>query len=231
MQIDVVLIRQLGRIQYEPVFREMVEFTRQRGPLTCDEIWIVEHDPVFTLGLAADRTNILDAHQIPVYETDRGGEVTYHGPGQLVVYLLMDLKRRFSKLHVRELVSRIEEVIIRTLSAFDITGERHIGAPGIYIPHQPVYGSNQGAKIAALGLKIKSNGCMYHGFALNVAMDLGPFRWINPCGYEGLATTDMRSMGYSGNMRDVQEKLLEMLSSGLGFRIVSGSNEEVIHDS
>ena len=216
---ETIRVRQLGRVSYVPVLQKMTEFTRTRNASTPDEIWVVEHDPVFTLGQAASRSHILDAHGIPVYETDRGGEVTYHGPGQLVVYLLIDLRRRFRKLYVRELVYRIEETIIRTLSVFDIAGERRKGAPGIYIPAQPAYADWQGAKIAALGLKVRSNGCMYHGFALNVAMDLEPFKWIDPCGYHGLAVTDMRSLGFSGESRQVMQAVLACLSSELESRL------------
>lgn len=229
MQSNTIWIRQLGQIQYEPVFQKMVAFTQQRNTSTPDEIWIVEHPPVFTLGQAADKIHILDPHDIPVHETDRGGEVTYHGPGQLVVYLLIDLKRRFGKLPVRELVFRIEEAIIRTLSIYGIVGVRRTGAPGIYLPAEPVYEKNQGAKIAALGLKIKSNGCMYHGFALNVAMDLEPFKWIDPCGYKGLVVTDMRSAGYSGTLKDVQISLTESLSSEMGFRAMPDDNGETVY--
>ena len=125
--------------------------------------------------------------------------------------------------------SEIKGAIIRTLSAFDIVGERRTGAPGVYLPAGPAYGNNQGAKIAALGLKIKNNGCMYHGFALNVAMNLEPFKWIDPCGYKGLAVTDMRSAGYSGSLDDVQQSLIESLSSEMGFRIRPGDNGETVH--
>ena len=219
MSTETIIVRQLGRVSYAPVFRKMTEFTRMRNASTPDEIWVVEHDPVFTLGQAASRTHILDAHGISVFETDRGGEVTYHGPGQLVVYLLIDLKRRFRKLYVRELVYRIEETIIRALSVFRIDGERRKGAPGIYIPARPMYAGWQGAKIAALGLKIRSNGCMYHGFSLNVAMDLEPFKWIDPCGYRGLAVTDMRSVGFSGRKDEVMQTVLACLSSELECRL------------
>lgn len=230
MQSGAIQVRQLGRVAYEPVFRRMAEFSRQRNIYSCDEIWVMEHEPVFTLGKAADKNHILDAHCIPVYKTDRGGEVTYHGPGQLVVYLLIDLRRRFGKLQVRELVFKIEDAIIHTLSAFGIAAERHAGAPGVYIPIKPIFGNNQGAKIAALGLKVGSNGCMYHGLALNVAMDLEPFTWIDPCGYQGLSVTDMRSLGFCGSIMDVQKVLLESLSSGVGLgKMVSGSNGEMVH--
>ena len=228
MYVDTINIRRWEGIPYERVWREMVEFSRQRDGLTQDEIWIVEHEPVFTLGQAAERSHILDAHDIPVYETDRGGEVTYHGPGQLVIYLLIDLKRRFGKVYVRELVFRIEEAIIRTLSTFHIVGERRKGAPGVYIPRWPVYAEQQGAKIAALGLKIQGNGCMYHGLALNVAMDLQPFQWIDPCGYRGLAVTDMRSLGFTGYCDQVYRVMLECLSSELGFRLEIAETGEVV---
>ncbi len=228
MNTEAIMVRRLGRVPYAPVFRKMTEFTCQRNVSTPDEIWVVEHDPVFTLGQAASRAHILDAHGIPVYETDRGGEVTYHGPGQLVVYLLIDLRRRFRKLYVRELVYRIEETIIRALSVFHLDGERRKGAPGIYIPAHPMYGGLQGAKIAALGLKVRSNGCMYHGFALNVAMDLEPFKWIDPCGYHGLAVTDMRSLGFSGRKDEVMQTVLACLSSELAcsLKIADGMETE-----
>ncbi len=224
--MDTIRVRHLGRVSYAPIFHQMKAFTQQRNAVTPDELWIVEHDPVFTLGQAAMKTHILDAHHIPIYETDRGGEVTYHGPGQLVVYLLIDLKRHFDKKPIRELVFRIENAIIHALMACDIVGERHAGAPGIYIPSPD--GPYQGAKIAALGLKIKNNGCMYHGLALNVAMDLEPFKWINPCGYPGLTVTDMRSLGYAGNLQDVQKELLKCLCLELDF--MAANNEGVIYD-
>lgn len=207
-----LLIRQLGRRPYEPVFREMLGFTESRDRITPDEIWIVEHDPVFTLGQAADVSHILDARRISVVQTDRGGEVTYHGPGQAVIYPLIDLRRRFdNRLLVRELVLRIEEAVIDVLGRYNIIGERHPGAPGIYLPHLPEYGHYQGAKIAALGLKVKSNGTIYHGLALNVDMDLEPFTWIDPCGYAGLRVTDMKSLGVDCHLQNVQSELVQAL--------------------
>lgn len=214
-----VVIRQLGRMPYEAVFQEMLRFSNGRDRNTPDEIWLVEHDPVFTLGQAADVSHVLDAHQVPVIQTDRGGEVTYHGPGQAVIYPLVDLRRRFhNKLLVRELVSRIEEAVIDVLALYNVTGERRVGAPGIYIPTGQEYGDNQGAKIAALGLKVKSNGTVYHGLALNVAMDLLPFTWIDPCGYAGLAVTDLKSMGVDCRLEDVQMALVVALSRQLGLQ-------------
>ena len=199
------LIRALGRADYEPTFAAMRAFTDARTPETPDELWIVEHPPVFTLGLGADRGHVLAPHDVPVIQTDRGGEVTYHGPGQVVIYLLMDLRRNKpgGKLYARQFVEKIEQAVIEVLAAYNLAGERVAGAPGIYIAEGP----RKGAKIAALGLKVRGNGCTYHGVSLNVAMDLAPFTWINPCGYSGLATVDMRTMGVEAPLADVQQAL------------------------
>ena len=201
------VIRELGRADYEPVFAAMRAFTDARTPDTPDELWIVEHPPVFTLGLGADRGHLLSvtAHDVPVVQTDRGGEVTYHGPGQVVIYLLMDLRRNKpgGKLYARQFVHKIEQAVIDVLAAYNLAGERVDGAPGIYVADGP----RKGAKIAALGLKVRGNGCTYHGVSLNVAMDLSPFTWINPCGYSGLATVDMKTMGVDVPLADVQQAL------------------------
>jgi lipoyl(octanoyl) transferase len=208
------LIRDLGRVDYEPTFAAMRAFTDARTADTPDELWVVEHPPVFTLGLGADRGHILagpgiPSHEVPVVQTDRGGEVTFHGPGQVVIYLLMDLRRSKpgGKLYARQFVHKIEQAIIDVLAAYNLAGERIEGAPGIYIAGGP----NKGAKIAALGLKVRGNGCTYHGVSLNVAMDLAPFSWINPCGYSGLATVDMRSMGVDATLASVQQALASAL--------------------
>jgi lipoyl(octanoyl) transferase len=208
------LIRALGRADYEPVFAAMRAFTDARTPETPDELWIVEHPPVFTLGLGADRAHLLQgegvpAHDIPVVQTDRGGEVTYHGPGQVVIYLLIDLRRNKpgGKLYARQFVEKIEQAVIDVLAAYNLGGERVAGAPGIYIAAGP----RRGAKIAALGLKVRGNGCTYHGVSLNVAMDLAPFTWINPCGYSGLSTVDMRTMGVEAPLLEVQQALAQAL--------------------
>jgi lipoyl(octanoyl) transferase len=207
------IIRDLGRAEYEPVFAAMRAFTDARDTATPDELWIVEHPPVFTLGLGADRAHVLAPHDVPVIQTDRGGEVTFHGPGQVVIYLLMDLRRNKpgGKLYARQFVNKIEQAIIEVLAAYNLGGERIAGAPGIYIADGP----RKGAKIAALGLKVRGNGCTYHGVSLNVAMDLAPFSWINPCGYSGLATVDMRSMGVDAGLAEVQQALARELASGL----------------
>lgn len=208
------LIRDLGRADYGSVFAAMRAFTDARTPDTRDELWIVEHPPVFTLGLGADRGHLLHGpgipeNAIPVVQTDRGGEVTYHGPGQVVIYLLMDLRRNKpgGKLYARQFVNKIEQAVIDVLAAYNLQGERVEGAPGIYIASGP----RKGAKIAALGLKVRGNGCTYHGVSLNVGMDLNPFSWINPCGYSGLATVDMRTMGVEAPLPEVQRALAAAL--------------------
>ncbi|PUA18132.1 lipoyl(octanoyl) transferase LipB [Glaciimonas sp. PCH181] len=202
-------IIQRGIEQYHVSFDAMRAFTDARTPDTPDQLWIVEHPPVFTLGLAADLSHVLAPHDIPVIQTDRGGEVTYHGPGQVVIYLLIDLRRKRTetRLFAREFVHTIEQAVIETLAAYNLAGERKSGAPGIYIAEGPW----QGAKIAALGLKIRASGCTYHGVSLNVAMDLGPFSWINPCGYEGLATVDMKMLGVDAALPAVQLALAHNL--------------------
>jgi len=200
-----------GLEDYETSFAAMRTFTDNRTAETEDQLWIVEHPPVFTLGLGANPAHVLDAHGTPVVQTDRGGEVTYHGPGQVVIYLLMDLRRKQpgARLFAREFVHKIEQSVINTLAAYNLAGERKSGAPGIYVSGP---GPWQGAKIAALGLKIRASGCTYHGVSLNVAMDLAPFSWINPCGYEGLATVDMKTLGVEAPLRDVQLALARELT-------------------
>ncbi|MFZ6723590.1 lipoyl(octanoyl) transferase LipB [Undibacterium sp. Ji49W] len=194
---------------YQLTFDAMRVFTDARTENTPNEFWIVEHPPVYTLGLGADKSHVLAANDIPVVQTDRGGEVTYHGPGQVVIYLLMDLRRSHPKarLFAREFVHKIEQAVINTLAAYNLAGERKEGAPGIYVSN----GQWQGAKIAALGLKVRGNGCTYHGVSLNVDMDLTPFSWINPCGYAGLATVDMNTLGVPMPLHQVQTALAQNL--------------------
>ncbi len=196
---------------YEQSFAAMRAYTDARDAHTPDQLWLVEHPPVYTLGLGADPAHVLDAHGIPVVQTDRGGEVTYHGPGQAIAYLLFDLRRSGRKLLPREFVHGIESAVIATLAAYNLRGERKPGAPGIYIAD----GDWQGAKIAALGLKIRGSGCTYHGVSLNVAMDLQPFLWINPCGYAGMATVDMKTLGIDVPLADVQQTLARQLEQQL----------------
>ncbi|MBU3555575.1 lipoyl(octanoyl) transferase LipB [Polynucleobacter sp. UB-Piko-W3] len=208
------LIKHLGLVDYVSTYESMRLFTQGRDSATPDEIWILEHLPVFTLGLAGDASNLHSpSNQIPLVQVDRGGEITYHGPGQIVIYLLLDLKRL--GIFVKELVSRIEQALIDTLSDFGIKAERHPGAPGIYVSEQSgVPLEWVGAKVAALGLKV-SKSCSYHGLALNVATDLEAFGRIHPCGYEGLKTVDMQTLGIKDNGDTISQRLLEHLQKQL----------------
>ena len=208
------LVKHLGIADYESTYQAMREFTQQRDGDTPDEIWVLEHPPVFTLGLAGDASNLHSpSNQIPLVQVDRGGEITYHGPGQIVVYLLLDLRRL--GIFVKELVSRIEQALIDTLADFGIQAERHAGAPGIYIAQESAMPLEcRGAKIAALGLKV-SKGCSYHGLALNVSTDLTAFARIHPCGYEGLRTVDMQTLGIKDNIDIISQTLLGHLQKQL----------------
>jgi lipoyl(octanoyl) transferase len=231
----------LGRVDYLPTYEAMQAFTSQRGlqatPGLRDQLWICEHNPVYTQGLAGKAEHIFNPADIPVVQTNRGGQVTYHGPGQVVAYPLIDLKR--AGYFVKEYVYRIEEAVIRTLLHFGVTGHRVAGAPGIYVrlddpfshallPQRP---SNKGAepfrfateaapnfeglgKIGALGIKVSRN-CTYHGVALNVAMDLAPYSHINPCGYSGLQTVDLSTMGVFVAWQDAADVLGQRLASYL----------------
>ena len=208
------LVKQLGLADYAATYEAMQAFTKARTSDTPDEIWVLEHPPVFTLGLAGDARNLHSpSNQIPLVQVDRGGEITYHGPGQIVVYLLLDLRRL--GIFVKELVSRIEQAVIDTLTDFGIQAERHPGAPGIYVSQQSgVPPEWIGAKIAALGLKV-SKSCSYHGLALNVATDLEAFQRIHPCGYEGLKTVDMQTLGIKDNIDTISQRLLQHLQKQL----------------
>lgn len=200
-------IRHRGRVEYEPAWREMQAFTARRGPETRDEIWFLEHPPVFTLGLAGKREHLLAPGEIPVIHIDRGGQVTYHGPGQLVVYPLLDIRRL--RLTVRGLVQALEQAVIDTLAGYGIAARARPDAPGVYTP--------AGAKIASLGLKIR-RGCSYHGLAFNVGMDLEPFRRINPCGFAGLEVTQVRDLGGPRAVARVAADLEPHLLRRLGYR-------------
>ncbi|GAB7536663.1 lipoyl(octanoyl) transferase LipB [Burkholderia sp. 3C] len=204
-----LVVRWLGSAPYAPTFDAMRAFTDARGADTADEIWLVEHPPVYTLGQAGDPAHLLVADSgVPLVKVDRGGQITYHGPGQIVAYLLVDLRRR--KLMVRPMVERIEQAVIETLAAYNLASVRKAGAPGIYVESGP----HAGAKIAALGLKIR-NGCSYHGLSLNVRMDLAPFLAINPCGYAGLETVDMAAVGVVADWRNVADTLVRRLTANL----------------
>ena len=206
-----IQIVQRGREDYATTFAAMRAYTDARDADSFDQLWIVEHDPVFTLGLAASRAHVLAPGTIPLVETDRGGEVTYHGPGQALIYALLDLKRQRRQGQIREFVTRIEQAVIDTLSGYGLAGERHSGAPGIYVSQ----GQWAGAKIAALGLKVRASGCTYHGVSLNVAMDLTPFSCINPCGYAGLQCVDLRTLGIAADLAEVQSALATQLQTHL----------------
>jgi lipoyl(octanoyl) transferase len=201
------LLKWLGRAEYEPTWRAMQAFTEQRGAETPDEIWFLEHPPVFTLGMNAAPEHVLAPGDIPLVQIDRGGQVTYHGPGQLVVYPLIDMRRR--GLGVRELVVALENGIIAMLASRNVVAVGRRDAPGIYV---------EGRKLASIGLRIR-RGCSYHGLAFNVAMDLEPFRRINPCGYRGLEVTDLRTLGVSLELRNAAELLAPYLLGSLGMHV------------
>jgi len=193
------VVKRLGRVDYAPTFQAMQEFTASRAAETPDELWIVEHPPVYTLGQAGKPEHILRDVGIPVVNIDRGGQVTYHGPGQVVVYLLLDLPRL--KIKVRELVTAIEQAVIDLLGRYGVSAERRAGAPGVYVGE---------AKVAALGLRIR-NGCSYHGVSLNVDMDLSPFAAINPCGYPGLQVVQTKDLNIPLTAHEAGEQLSQHL--------------------
>ncbi len=199
-----LIIRRLGLCDYEPVWRDMQAFTQARDAGTADELWLVEHPPVYTFGLNAKPEHLHDPGDIPVVRCDRGGQVTYHGPGQVVVYCLIDLRRM--GLGVKTFVQKLEQSIIDLLAEYDVTAERQAGAPGVYV---------QGAKIAALGLRI-TRGASYHGIALNVDMNLEPFARINPCGYPGMAVTQLSALASRIDRAVIAERLLQVLAGNLG---------------
>lgn len=196
-------IRRLGRVDYEPTWQAMLEYTLARTAESPDELWLVEHPPVYTLGQAGKPEHLLRDVGIPMVKIDRGGQITYHGPGQVVVYLLLDLPRR--RLKVRELVNRIEQSVIDLLAGQGVAARRLDGAPGVYVGAE-----NKPEKIAALGLRVR-NGCCYHGVSLNVDMDLSPFQAINPCGYAGMAVTQTRDLKLPLTPAEAGEALLAQL--------------------
>jgi lipoyl(octanoyl) transferase len=198
-----VIRRALGRVAYEPTWRAMQAFNASRGPATADQLWLAEHPPVFTLGLAGRREHVLAPGDVPVIATDRGGQVTYHGPGQALAYVLLDLRRL--GIGARDLVRRLDQSVIDTLETYGVAGTRREGMPGVYV---------EGAKIAAVGLRI-ARGCSYHGVALNVGLDLAPFDRIDPCGYPGLASTRLADLGVRDSMIAVQQKLAGSLEKCL----------------
>ena len=198
-----LLVRELGRARYLDTWRAMQAFTDQRGADTPDELWVLEHEPVFTLGMNADPAHLLAPGDIPVVQVDRGGQVTYHGPGQLVVYPLIDLRR--AGLGVRDLVTALEQAVIGTAAEFSIEAAIRAGAPGVYVA---------GAKLASVGIRVR-RGASYHGLAVNVDMDLAPFGRINPCGFEGLAMTQLAALGGPSDIAAVAAALVPKLHRSL----------------
>ncbi len=197
------ITRLLGRVPYDQAYADMRRFAATRDASTPDELWLLEHPPVYTVGQAGRLGHLLRETAIPVERVDRGGQITFHGPGQLIAYALLDLRRR--SLTVRRLVATLEQAVIDLLAGYGIAGEQRPGAPGVYVA---------GAKVAALGLRVR-NGCSYHGLALNVAMDLAPFRDINPCGYAGLAVTQLADLGVAVGISDVAEPLAARIAAAL----------------
>ncbi|MEI7429473.1 MAG: lipoyl(octanoyl) transferase LipB [Betaproteobacteria bacterium] len=200
-------VRLLGQVEYEPTWQAMVKFTATRTAETPDELWVCEHPPVYTLGQAGKPEHLLCDNGIPLVKIDRGGQITYHGPGQVVIYLLLDLARRGLK--VRELVSGIEQSVIDLLAGHGIVATRLDGAPGVYIRR-----GDEVSKIAALGLRIRKS-CCYHGLSINVDMDLSPFLAINPCGYAGMAVTQTRDLGMALSPAQLSAQLLGHLAHQL----------------
>jgi lipoyl(octanoyl) transferase len=198
-----VIVRWLGRVDYEPTWRAMQQFTDARDASTEDELWLLEHPPVFTLGLAADPGHVLAPGDIPLVQTDRGGQVTYHGPGQLVAYPLLDVRRL--GISVRGLVMLLEQCVIDLVAAHGITAAGRRDAPGVYV---------EGRKLASLGLRIRRHAS-YHGLALNVDMDLEPFARINPCGMAGLPVTSLARLGIAGDVESVGREFARRLEAGL----------------
>jgi lipoyl(octanoyl) transferase len=195
-----VRVRRLGRTEYVPTWRAMQQFTAQRAADTADELWLTEHPPAYTLGVAGRAAHLPRvANDIPLIKVDRGGQITYHGPGQIVLYVLLDLRRR--SLSVRPLVRLMEDAVIDLLAAYGIAAAGRIEAPGVYV---------NGAKVAALGLRIR-DGRSYHGLAVNVDMDLSPFHVIDPCGYSGLAVTQARDLGIAASQELLADKLVHLL--------------------
>lgn len=208
-----LIVRYLGLQDYLPVWQEMHHFTDNRGEMTQDEVWIVEHNPVFTQGQAGKPEHLLNTGEIPVVQSDRGGQVTYHGPGQLVVYFLINLRRK--SLGVRELVTDIENIVIKTLSTYSIDSAARPDAPGVYV---------DGKKICSLGLRIRK-GCSFHGLALNINMDLSPFLRINPCGYQGMEMVQVSQLGGPNDVATVAQQLVNELVTVLDYKHVEFHTE------
>ena len=207
-------VHALGQVEYRPTWEAMQKFTKERTAATRDEIWLVQHPPTYTQGLAGLPEHLLRHTDIPVVKIDRGGQITYHGPGQIVAYLLLDLRRL--KINVRELVTLMEQSVIGLLGEYGVRAQARADAPGVYV---------DGAKIASLGLKIR-HGCCYHGLALNVDMNLAPFEYINPCGYAGLQVTQCVELGIAAGIGELQAELAQNLVHGLQRHLLGKRNHE-----
>lgn len=207
-----LIVRHLGRQDYTPIWQAMHDFTDNRTDETLDEVWLVEHNPVFTQGQAGKDEHLINTGDIPVVQSDRGGQVTYHGPGQLVAYFLINLRRK--KIGVRELVTHIENLVINTLQTYHIDSSARPDAPGVYV---------DGKKICSLGLRIRK-GCSFHGLALNVNMDLSPFLRINPCGYAGMEMVQVSQLGGPTELEPIESTLIEQILALLNY-------DKVTHDS
>ncbi|HFQ4907194.1 TPA: lipoyl(octanoyl) transferase LipB [Vibrio vulnificus] len=214
-----LVVKRLGRRDYLPVWQAMHEFTDTRNEETPDEVWLVEHNPVFTQGQAGKAEHLLNTGDIPVVQSDRGGQVTYHGPGQLVAYFLINLRRK--KLGVRDLVTTIENLVINTLKAYNIDSAARPDAPGVYV---------DGRKICSLGLRIRKR-CSFHGLALNVNMDLSPFLRINPCGYQGMEMVQVSELGGPTDIALVEQQLVKELVNLLGYEQVEFSTEAEVREA
>ncbi|WP_415889372.1 lipoyl(octanoyl) transferase LipB [Neptuniibacter sp. SY11_33] len=209
MNPDQLIVRDLGLQPYEPTWQRMQDFTNERDDAVVDEIWSLQHEPVFTQGQAGKEEHLLGTGDIPVVQVDRGGQVTYHGPGQAIIYLLLNLKRK--KIGVRELVSIMEESIVETVQSYGIDAYAKPDAPGVYVDN---------SKIASLGLRVR-RGCSFHGLAFNLAMDLEPFLRINPCGYAGMAMTQLGALTSDLDQVEATQRLLDILITKLGYKEVT----------
>ena len=211
---NTLIVRDLGLQEYEPIWHAMQKFTAERDETTADEFWCLQHPAIFTMGLNGKNKHLLNVTDIPVMNIDRGGQVTYHGPGQLIIYTLIDLARK--KMGVKELVRAIEQSVIQVLKKYGIDAQEKENAPGVYV---------DGAKIAALGLRIKKNKS-YHGLSLNIDMDLSPFQQINPCGYENLAVTQLKNLKSNIDSEQVKTDLISHLSEILRYNDISDCSNE-----
>ncbi len=216
MLLPALHLRRLGLRDYEPVWRAMQAFTSNRDATTPDAIWLTEHPPIFTLGRAATEKDLLEPGLVPVVRVDRGGQITYHGPGQLVLYLLLDLRRR--RLGVRQLVTAMEQALIGLLDRHDIRAQSRPDAPGVYVDD---------GKVASIGLRIR-RGCSFHGLSLNIEMDLEPFSHINPCGHPDLQVTQLSDLWGSTEMAPLSEELVMLLAKRLGYNQIVDPSQELV---